>query len=141
MVFENLSKLGRVTDEERGYVKGVLYVVLITALVALTALTIANFALGWQGTGVITGVTSIVCAALLWLTWKGHLAAPRLLLPLVAVTVAVYLVRRGEGLRDEAMLLFPLAIVMSGLLLGPGGLGAATALSLTAIAIQALRDE
>jgi putative methionine-R-sulfoxide reductase with GAF domain len=59
---------------------------------------------------------------MLWLTRRRNLLIPRLVLPLSAFGLAVYLVGSSLGVHDEAMMLFPLSIALAGLLLGRIGI-------------------
>jgi GAF domain-containing protein len=123
-------------QEEAGHIQAVLYIVLVTALLVTGIAAIANFT---THDLVVFGVLAIIfaaCLVSLGLTWRRYLTLPRLLSPLMSFCVAVFLVWRGDGLRDEAMLVYPLAIVLAGLLSGRRSLVTYTFLSLVAIAVQ-----
>jgi GAF domain-containing protein len=123
-------------QEEASYIQTVLYIILATALLVTGIAAIASFTAHYLVASSMPAISFAVCLFLLGLTWRRHLTLPTLLLPLMGFCAAVFLVWGGDGLRDEAMLLYPLTIVLASLLSGRRGLIAYTVLSLVAVAIQ-----
>jgi hypothetical protein len=124
----------KMEDEEQRYIRTILYVILITALITAGIATLGSLAAGYRTSPIVTTFAFAVCLFLLWLTWQGRLTFPRLALPLLAFSTATYLAYIGDGVRDEVMYVYPLTIVLAGLLSGKGSIVLYTALSLAAIA-------
>jgi GAF domain-containing protein len=123
-------------QEEAGHIQTVLYIILVTALLVTGIAAIANFTTHDLVASAVLAMIFAACLFLLGLTWRRYLTLPRLLSPLVSFCVAVFLVWHGDGLRDEAMLAYPLTIVLAGLLSGRRSLVIYTFFSLVAIAVQ-----
>jgi GAF domain-containing protein len=123
-------------QEEANYIQTILYIVLATALLVTGIAAIASFTARYLVASSVPAISFVVCLFLLGLTWRRHLTLPRLLMPLMGFSAAVFLVWGGDGLRDEALFLYPLTFVLAGLLSGKKSLLVYIVLSLVAIAIQ-----
>lgn len=121
---------------EQSYIQTVLYIILIAVCMLTTAIIItplfsieAKFEIGAL-------VVFVICSILLWLTYQQKLFAPRLLVPTLAYAVATYISITGKGIRDHTLFLYPIAILLSGLLVGAKGIllyTVMTVITLTAI--------
>jgi putative methionine-R-sulfoxide reductase with GAF domain len=80
--------------------------------------------LAGSGTSISTLAAILVCLLNFFLLARRQLLIPRLILPLsvYALTTFLVLTGAGVGIHDEAMLLYPLAVSMAGLLLGRTGI-------------------
>ncbi len=78
-------------------------------------------------------VTFGMVLLILWLIHRNYLLIPRIALPLVTFAIAVYQMVTNDGVRDESMFVFPVAIVLAGLLLGRTGIVSVSILSILAI--------
>ena len=123
-------------QEEASYIQTTLYIILAAALFVSVIAAITNFTSHYLVTSGVLGIIFAVCLFLLGLTWRRHLTLPRLLAPLISFCAAAFFVWNNDGVRDEAMFLYPLTIVLAGLLSGRRGLLIYTALSLAAVAMQ-----
>ena len=123
-------------QEEASYIQTVLYIILAAALLVTGIAAIASFTAHYVLAFSVPAISFTGCLLLLGLTSRRHLTLPRLLLPLMGFCAAVFLVWTGDGLRDEALLLYPLTVVLAGLLSGKRSLLVYTVLSLVAVAIQ-----
>jgi GAF domain-containing protein len=123
-------------QEEASYIQTVLYIILATALLVSGVAAIVAFTAHYQVASRVPVISFAVSLFLLGLTWRRHLTLPRLVTPLLSFCVAVFLVWTGDGLRDEAMFLYPLTLVLAGLVSGKRSLMVYTALSLIAITVQ-----
>jgi GAF domain-containing protein len=123
-------------QEEASYIQTVLYSILATTLLVTGIAAIASFTARYLVASSVPVIAFVACLFLLGLTWRRHLTLPRLLVPLMGFCAAVFLVWRGDGLRDEALLLYPASLVLAGLLSGKRSLMVYTVLSLVAVAIQ-----
>jgi hypothetical protein len=83
-------------------------------------------------------VCVITCLVVLWLLRIKQFSIPRILLPSVVYLLASYLIFTGAtvGIRDDAVLLFSLAVAMAGLLLGKRGVVIFGVLSLIIVGIS-----
>jgi GAF domain-containing protein len=140
MLKRNSTAPDKAQDEGEGYVKNALYVILITALIATGMIAIISTISLMAGlhvtisTIVVTATIFVISLVLLWLTWQERLALPRLFFPLVGFSAATYMIVTNYGIRDEGMFVYPLTIVLAGLLLGKVGIVVYTLLSLAAVA-------
>jgi PAS domain S-box-containing protein len=66
-------------------------------------------------------ITDVVVLGALWLLQRGFITVVSGLLPLVLLLLAMYFAFVGYGLNDTALLMFPLVIILAGLLLGRAG--------------------
>jgi PAS domain S-box-containing protein len=66
-------------------------------------------------------ITDVVVVGALGLLRRGFITLVSLLLPLILLVLAMYFVFVGNGLNDTALLMFPLIIILAGLLLGRAG--------------------
>jgi GAF domain-containing protein len=123
-------------QEEASYIQTVLYIILATALLVSGVAAIVSFTAHYQVAYRVPVISFAVSLFLLGLTWRRHLTLPRLVTPLMSFCAAAFLVWTGDGLRDEAMFLFPLTLVLAGLVSGKRSLMVYTALSLIAITVQ-----
>src|SRR5688572_23782333 len=89
---------------------------IISPVILVVGLLMNNPKYVW---GVI--ITDVVFLGALWLLQRGFITVVSLLLPLVLLLLAMYFVFDGHGLNDTAFLMFPLIIILAGLLLGRAG--------------------
>ncbi|MBN1178520.1 MAG: GAF domain-containing protein [Anaerolineae bacterium] len=124
--------LGLDRDDDRLHVRLILYVISCAALVMTGILAVTSAAMGFDTVTAATAVAFVISVVMLVLTWRNHVTWPRLGFPLFAFAIATYLVVVGDGIRDEGMYVYPLTLVLAGLLLGQRGVIAYTLLSLFA---------
>ena len=106
---------------EQPYLQTVLYIILITALILAGTITIAGLLMEMQNIEIGTSIVFVFCAIMLWFTYQSKLLVPRLLVPTIAYAVTTYIVFSNSGIRDIAMLIFPITILLAGMLLGESG--------------------
>ena len=106
---------------EQPYMQTVLYIILITALILAGTITIAGLLMEMQNIEIGTSIVFVFCAIMLWFTYQSKLLVPRLLVPTIAYAVTTYIVFSNNGIRDIAMLVFPITILLAGMLLGESG--------------------
>ncbi|HET7377265.1 MAG TPA: hypothetical protein VFK30_11185, partial [Anaerolineae bacterium] len=140
MVSRIWTSLNRIEPEEQTYIKRVLYVVGITGLLATAITTATTIPSGYTNLILASAISLGIVAAMLWLTWRNHLSLPRIVFPLLGLIVATYIIRNSDGIRDETMYIFPLTLILAGLLLGKYGVLIFTLLDFAAISIQALGE-
>jgi len=139
MLKKKSSAPDKVRDGEEGYVRNALYVILISALVAsgmIAIISTISLAAGLHvtiSTIVAATIIFVISLVLLWLTWQQRLTLPRLVFPLVGFSAATYLIVTNYGVRDEGMFIYPLTVVLAGLLLGKVGIVIYSLLSLIAV--------
>jgi len=122
-------------DDEDAYLRLILYIISITALVATASLAITSTFMGYERlTGIVAGA-SVLSVVMLLLTWRGPLLAPRIAFPFLTFIIATYVVLSGGGIRDQAIYAYPLTIMLAGLLLGRTGVVAYTLLGILTIAV------
>lgn len=121
--------------EDQDYIKGALQVVVGLCLVSTGLLAAYTYAVGYNLTtiGLLLGVLSSI--VMFVFVWRGYLRLPRLTFPPIAFTIVVFLIIVGEGIRDEAVLGFPLVIALAGLFLGRSWVAVYTILSIVALTI------
>ncbi len=124
------------TQEEVGYLQTILYTILAVSLLVIGIVAITMYTAHYLIVSGSLAISFAVFLVLLWLTWRGHLMLPRLLLPLMGFSTAVFFIWSNDGVRDESMFLYPLTIVVAGLLLGRRGLLVYIVLCLVAVAVQ-----
>ncbi len=132
---ENSAAIGP-TQEEAGHLQTILYAILAVSLFVLGVVAIAMYTAHYLIVSGLLAISFAVFLFLLWLTWRRHLMLPRLLVPLIGFSSAAFFIWMNDGLRDEAMYIYPLVIVVAGLLLGKRGLIVFDVLCLVAIAVQ-----
>jgi len=120
-------------EAERKYIVTVLYTILIIALLAGGVALAVSVVLGDNGTAAVILAALIANLFMLWLTHRGRLGLPRCLLPLVAFAMTTVLVAGENGLHDEGILGYPLALALAGLLLGKAGVVLYAVLGLAAL--------
>lgn len=112
-------------DEDKNIIQ-TLNIFMIVAL-AGSVLVVVSSLISSQGaftpfvlSGIVGSITSLV---VLWLLRIKQFSIPRLILPSVIYLLATYLIFTGAtvGVRDDAVLLYSLAVAMAGLLLGKRG--------------------
>jgi GAF domain-containing protein len=129
-----------IDSDETIRVKRGLYVILITGLFAASVTTIISVVSNYYTVYGATFLAVLVVAALLVMTVRNQLTIPRLATPILGLLIAFYITQGADGVRDEAMFLYPLTIVLAGILIGKTGVIVFTVLSLAAIANQALNE-
>ncbi len=123
-------------QEEAGFMRTILYTILVAALLVTGIAAIAMVTAHYLIVSGSLAISFVVLLFLLWLTWRRHLTLPRLLLPLMGFTTAAFFIWSNDGVRDESMFIYPLTIVLAGLLLGRRGLFVYTILCMVAVAVQ-----
>lgn len=127
--------LGLDRDEEEAYLRVILYIISVTALVVTAVLAILSPMMGFAR---ITWVVAVACAlsfGMLVLTWRGALLGPRLAFPLLTFVLGTYIIIVGGGIRDQGVYIYPLTMMLAGLLLGRAGVVVYTLLGILAIAV------
>lgn len=114
----------------------------VTSLRILTAiLVISGFfvilgvILHWPETAGLSGIVIAVSLLMLRQARRGNLMVCRVGVPLAACSLATYLIATNDGLYDEALLLYPLTLILAGLLQGKRAVAAYTFLTLSAVAV------
>jgi GAF domain-containing protein len=134
------AALTNIDQEESNRIKRGLYIVLATGLLAAILVTIISIVSGYQNVYGVTFFAVIVLASLLAMTASNQLVIPRLAAPTLGLLIAIYITQSADGIRDEAMFLYPLTIVLAGILIGKGGIIVYTLASLAAIVNQGLNE-
>jgi predicted transcriptional regulator len=106
---------------EQPYMQTVLYIILLSALVISGMLTIAGLLIDMQNIEISTAIAFVFCAMMLWFTYRNTLWVPRILVPLIAYGVTTYIIFTNATIRDLAMFVYPIAILLSGMLIGEAG--------------------
>lgn len=88
---------------------------------------------GWKGTSTSLLIMALVSLILFYLQRRVSTQVIALLLYLQISVILTYNVSIGHGIYDEAMLVFPLLIVFSGLIFGKSSAALVTGISLTQI--------
>ena len=125
------SESHRFTDRE--YHTTMMKVVAGVSLVATAVLAISTALAGFwlSATGLFAGC--LVSGVAFVMVWRGNFYWPRILLPLIAIVLTIYLLIVGDGIRDEGVLGIPLAITLAGLLLGRKGVVGYTVFGMAAL--------
>lgn len=127
-------------DEDKSVIQ-TLYIFMYVAL-AGSILIVVSALLQWQGkitSFALSGMVGLItCLVVLWLLRMEQFAIPRLLLPSVIYLLATYLIFTGTtvSVRDDAVLLYSLAVAMAGLLLRRRGVVIFGVLSLLTVLIS-----
>jgi PAS domain S-box-containing protein len=100
----------------------ILRAILTIALFVSLIMLILGIFEGGQAITLSALTTVLVSLGLLWLTNRGELAIPRLVLPIVPIIAAIYTSVVSDGVHDQGIFIFPLAIGVAGLLLGKRGI-------------------
>jgi hypothetical protein len=128
-------------DEEKT-ISRILFVFMLIALLGSTVVLVfslitthGTFTASYSMAGLVCVIT---CLVVLWLLRIKQFSIPRILLPSVVYLLASYLIFTGAtvGIRDDAVLLFSLAVAMAGLLLGKRGVVIFGVLSLIIVGIS-----
>ncbi|MGB8644710.1 MAG: histidine kinase dimerization/phospho-acceptor domain-containing protein [Anaerolineae bacterium] len=129
-----LKRWAELEEQDRSYSRKIAYIILISALIASGIITAAGLVVGSYYFINVGVVACVSCLFILWLTRQGRLAPVRLISPLFAFVVATYLVIANEGIHDEGLFIYPLTIVLAGLMLGRRGVVGYSVLSVGAVA-------
>lgn len=127
-------------DEDKSVIQ-TLYIFMYVALAGSTLIVVSAL-LQWQGkftSFALSGTVGLItCLVVLWLLRMEQFVIPRLLLPSVVYLLATYLIFNGTtvSVRDDAVLLYSLAVAMAGLLLRRRGVVVFGALSLLTVLIS-----
>lgn len=123
----------QIPDEEQSYMRSVIANILRTSLI-LTGLILCMGLLSHAlFTTLTAGLAAALSAGLLWLTRRGSLTIVRFLTPAFAFGIATYTMTMQDGVYDEGVLVYPLALTLAGLLLGKRGIVFYTLLTLGTI--------
>lgn len=120
-------------DNQQKNISFTLYAFLILAILASGGIMTTSLLSGKFGSGGKSAAVALaICLIMLWLTFKAQYTLPRIIIPCLAFGLANFLVYAGLGVHDEAMLLFPLSVALSGVLLGRRGIFVFSILSIIA---------
>ena len=119
--------------EDNDYIRTVIVHILMSGLVLTGVLTILGMSSSWMYATPAAGIAFLVGAFLLWLMRRGHLTACRIIIPLFTFCLTTYLLAANEGLHDEGILLYPLTLILAGLVLGKHAVMLYTVLTVCAV--------
>ena len=106
---------------EQPYIQTVLYIILISSLILAGAITIAGLLMDMQNIEIGTSIAFVFCGIMLWFTYRNKLWVPRILVPLITYGVTTYIVFTNNVIRDVAMFVYPITILLAGMLIGETG--------------------
>jgi putative methionine-R-sulfoxide reductase with GAF domain len=109
-------------NTEQLYMQTVLYIILFASFFLTGAITIAGLLLEMQYIEIGTLIALVYSAIMLWFTYHRELWVPRLLVPSIAYAAATYICLMNNGIRDIAMFVYPITMVLAGMLIGEKGI-------------------
>lgn len=127
-------------DAEQPYMQTVLYIILIATLILTGAITIAGLLMGIKQFEIGTSIAFVFSAIMLWFTYQGKLWMPRLLVPCIAYAVATFISVNNNGIRDISMFVYPIAILLAGMLIGEKGVILYTAIVTITVSVIGYAD-
>jgi len=99
--------------------KRTLDLILVTIILASALFGALNrFFYESQEVALVFFVTSALCFPALWLNWRGHYLAAGVIAALLVMATAYYNLVDGAGLHDPGIAVYPIIIIVGGLLFG-----------------------
>ena len=110
------------SDSDQKYFINTLRKLLVTLLIISPIVMITGLFVGKVNIIVGVAIADAVVLAALWCLHHRLIFLASFALPFILLVLAIYYVYSGHGMHDNGMLIFPLAIIIAGLLLGRSGL-------------------
>ena len=115
-------------EEEQASLRASMVRILTTSMIVTGLMSSMGLIYHLHFTTSVAGSACAVSALLFWLLRRGNFAVVRAAVPVVAFSSATIVMLTSEGLHDEGVLIYPLALAFAGLLWGKRGLIAYAAL-------------
>lgn len=127
-------------QESEPEISNILIVLHFIAIASIIAILITNFINRVEFVFWVTFILGILVTTSLILAFWGYSAPGRFLVPLGLVTAIATLAADGSGMHDTAVVAFPAALIVGGLLVGRHGLWAITLLCIAAVTVIGIRE-
>jgi GAF domain-containing protein len=128
------------TSTEQPYMQTVLYITLVTFSILAGAITVLGLLMEMQKIELGASTVLVFCVLMLLFTSQNKLWVPRLLVPTITYAVTTYLVFTNNAIHDILMLVYPITILLAGMLIGETGVILYTFIVTVTVAIGGYAD-